>query len=108
MSNHLQVLVDNKVDEDVLLLAPDFIRNRQQDLFTLKAAYAMKDFEAIGKICQKLKGFSTPFGFTKLEFLAHQLEIATIAKNPKLMDSTFSDIQSYISDKSQKLEELIG
>lgn len=106
MKNALEALVDHKVDADILKLAPDFIRNRQQDIQTLKSAYSMRDYETIAKICHKLKGFSSPFGFSDLEVLAHNLESASKSQNLQDLESHFSNIQSYIATKSEKLARL--
>ncbi len=106
MKSQLEQLVDHKVDADILKLAPDFIRNRQQDIQTLISAYAMRDYELIAKVCHKLKGFSTPFGFSDLEILAQKLESASKSHNLKDLESHFTNIQSYIATKSEKLAQL--
>ena len=102
----LEGLVDTKVDADILKMAPDFIRSRQQDLQLLKSAYEHKDYETIAKVCHKLKGFSTPFGFTDLETLAIRLGEAAKSKDIKALDPHYAQMESYITKKTQQLLQL--
>lgn len=102
----LEGLVDTKVDADILKLAPDFIRNRQQDLKLIKSAYEQKDYDTIASVCHKLKGFATPFGFTNLEAIATKLEEASKARNQEALDPHYSQIEIYINEKNEQLLKL--
>lgn len=106
MKNSLEGLVDSKVDPDILKLAPDFIKNREQDLKQMKSAFAVRDYDTIAKICHKLKGFSSPFGFSNLEQLAQNLEAATKSKASSDIETHFHSIDKYISSKCEQLSKL--
>ena len=63
------------VDEFLIDLIPNFIKNKIAELAILKTAVKIKDFDAIKKIGHNWKGVCSSYGFTYLGETGKQFEL---------------------------------
>lgn len=67
------------VDQDIVDLAENFLRNRRGEVQDAHAAVAICDLGALRRIGHALKGTAGSFGFRDLSAVGADLEAATIA-----------------------------
>lgn len=68
-----------EADPDLEPLMTGFLRNRQYDITTIKAALVQNDFETVARTAHTMKGVGAGYGFDFITEVGDQLEQAAKA-----------------------------
>ncbi|SRR6056297_1207302 len=91
---------DNKVyiDQDLEILIPGYLENREEDTVKIKKLISEKDFDKIRVIGHSMKGSGGGYGFDYITEIGREIETAAgnqkITKIEKLVD----DLEKYLND----------
>lgn len=76
----------------------EFLTERKAELILLWSALERHDFEVLGQMGHKWKGFSAPYGFQELAELAIKLEGASLLSDNSLCLSLLNEISAYLGN----------
>ena len=91
---------DNKVyiDQDLEILIPGYIENREEDIKKIKELISEEDFDKIRVIGHSMKGSGGGYGFDYITEIGREIETAAgnqkISKIEKLLD----DLEKYLNN----------
>ncbi len=77
----------------------DFLTSRETELSELQSALSRADFAEVMSLAHKWKGFSAPYGFGHLGFLAAELEEAARDASLDLCQALAQEISDYLRSK---------
>ena len=83
-------------DEDVLELAPGYLKNRRKELAVLRDAAAQGDFETLRGLGHKMKGSGGGFGFDRITELGGNLESFAKAQDMAAVEREIAALQNYL------------
>lgn len=76
-----------------------FLLSRQAELDLMKNALVQLDFTTLSQIAHQWKGFSVPYGFGSLEYLARKLEQCARDAQVEDCEHILSEVNHYLNHK---------
>jgi CheY-like chemotaxis protein len=84
------------LDQDVVALLPDYIRNRQKDLSDMRAAWLAGDRATVTAIGHRVKGSAGAFGLDQLGLIAGRLEAGTGEGRGEDVEAALSEFEDFL------------
>jgi CheY-like chemotaxis protein len=84
------------LDETLLPLIPEYLRNRKKDIQKIKKALDNNDFDKIEDLGHKMKGSGKCYGFEKISMLGHQIEVSAKEKKSMEIKRSLVQMQDYM------------
>jgi HPt (histidine-containing phosphotransfer) domain-containing protein len=85
------------VAKDLEDLIPVFIKNRQKELESLRAALNAADFEALRQLGHRMKGVGSSYGFQHVSVLGKRIEDGARSADRSSIEDCVADYASYLS-----------
>ena len=85
------------VAKDLEDLVPTFMKNRNKELETLRAALAGGDFQQLRQLGHRMKGVGISYGFDKVSLLGKQIEDGAKAEDRPALDAIIADYADYLA-----------
>lgn len=85
-----------KIPEELMDIAPGYLKKRIRDLEVLKDALNRKDWETVANLSHKTKGTAAAYGFTRLGELAKSLENAAKSKVFTTTEQVLAEMKSHL------------
>ena len=85
------------VAKDLEDLVPTFMKNRNKELETLRAALAGGDFEQLRQLGHRMKGVGSSYGFENVSLLGKQIEDGARAKGRTALDACIVEYTDYLA-----------
>ena len=85
------------VAKDLEDLVPTFMKNRNKELETLRAALAGGDFQQLRQLGHRMKGVGISYGFDKVSLLGKQIEDGAKAEDRPVLDASIADYADYLA-----------
>jgi HPt (histidine-containing phosphotransfer) domain-containing protein len=85
------------VAKDLEDLVPTFMKNRNKELETLKAALAAGDFDQMRQLGHRMKGVGNSYGFEKVSLLGKQVEDIAKAGNREALTACLAEYADYLA-----------
>lgn len=93
MNNKIKVVVDKDLED----LIPVFLKNRQKEVQTLKAAAAAADFEQLRQLGHRMKGVGNSYGFAQVSVFGRQIEEGARSGDRAALDACIASYSDYLS-----------
>jgi len=90
-------LITVTVAKDLEDLIPAFMKNRNKELETLRAALAAGDMEQLRQLGHRMKGVGISFGFDKVSVLGKQIEDSAKATDPASLEAHIAQYTEYLA-----------
>jgi PAS domain S-box-containing protein len=90
------------IDPDLLPLIPNYLKNRESDIATMKQALNEDDFELIHRLGHSMKGSGGGYGLDKISAIGLQLERLAKLSNREAVREQIEDLQQYTAMLSQR------
>lgn len=90
------------LDETLLPLIPEYLRNRKEDIQKIKKALDNNDFDRIEDLGHKMKGSGKCYGFEKISMLGHQIEVSAKRKRSMEIKRSLGQMQDYLFNLSSE------
>jgi HPt (histidine-containing phosphotransfer) domain-containing protein len=84
-------------------LVPEFLLKRKNELQELESYIQNKDFNKIGQLTHKWKGYSAPYGFGQLGRLANEMNILCEEKDLSKYQDILGKMKDYLSKKEKQI-----
>ena len=94
-----------KIDPDLEDLIPDYLKNRRNDIETMRSDLSSGDFETIRITGHSMKGSGGGYGFDHITEIGKCIEDAAKAKNEDEINKQISELASYLDRVSVVYEE---
>lgn len=85
------------VDKDLEDLIPVFIKNRQKEVESLRAALNAADFEQLRQLGHRMKGVGSSYGFKHVSAFGKQIEEGARSANRSSIEGCIADYATYLS-----------
>ena len=85
------------VEKDLEELIPLFLKNRGQEVETLRAALAADDFEQLRQIGHRMKGSGSSYGLEQMSVLGTQIEEGAKACDRARIEARIAEYAEYLS-----------
>ena len=85
------------VKKDLEDLIPLFLKNRRQDVETLRVALAGGDFEQLRQLGHRMKGAGSSYGFEQVSVLGKQIEEGAKACDHAGLEALIAKYAEYLS-----------
>ncbi len=85
------------VAKDLEDLIPTFMRNRQKEVETLRAALAAADFEQLRQLGHRMKGVGNSYGFSRVSTLGKQIEDGARSGDRAALEARIAEYGDYLS-----------
>ena len=85
------------VAKDLADLIPVFIKNRQKELETLRAALAAADFDQLRQLGHRMKGVGNSYGFATVSELGKRIEDGAKRADVPSVDACIGEYADYLS-----------
>ena len=85
-----------QVDPDLKDLIPGFLRNRHDDVVTLRAALERSDWETLRRLGHRLRGSGGGYGFDPITDMGESLEAAAKRQDPAAIRKATDDLATYL------------
>lgn len=86
-----------KIDEDLFDLVPGYLKNREQDIESLRESLAMGDFEAIRIKGHSMKGSGGGYGFDEISKIGGLIEKAAKENDGVAIGELISRLADYLA-----------
>lgn len=86
-----------KVAKDLEDLIPVFMKNRQKELETLRAAVGAADYEQLRQLGHRMKGVGNSYGFAYVSVLGKRIEDAARAADQGALKTCVDDYADHLS-----------
>ena len=86
-----------KVAKDLEDLIPVFMKNRQKELETLRAAVGAADYEQLRQLGHRMKGVGNSYGFAHVSVLGKRIEDAAKASDQGALNACVDDYADHLS-----------
>ncbi len=85
------------VAKDLEDLIPTFMKNRQKEIETLRAALAAGDMEQLRQLGHRMKGVGTSYGFEQVSALGKQIEDGAKATDRAGLEARIAEYTDYLA-----------
>jgi HPt (histidine-containing phosphotransfer) domain-containing protein len=85
------------VAKDLEDLIPTFMKNRGNELATLRNALASGDFEKMRQIGHRMKGVGISYGFDKVSQLGKDIEDGAKRSNRAALENSIGEYDTYLA-----------
>lgn len=85
------------VAKDLEDLIPMFMKNRNKELETLRAALAAGDMEQLRQLGHRMKGVGNSYGFEKVSVLGNQIEGGAKATDLPGLEARIAEYTDYLA-----------
>ncbi len=86
-----------KVAKDLEDLIPVFMKNRLNEVDSLKAAVAAGDFEQLRQLGHRMKGVGNSYGFAQVSVIGERVEDAARAADKAALQQCVEEYAAYLS-----------
>ena len=87
-----------KIDEDLFDLVPGYLKNRQQDIESLREGLAQGDFENVRIMGHSMKGSGGGYGFNEITEIGGLIEKAAMGKDGVVIGELTSRLADYLAN----------
>ena len=95
-----------RIDKDLEDLIPNFIKNRENDLISLKEHLDKGEIKEIESIGHKVAGSSGGYGFIELGKIAKSIEMAAMDNDTEKIKTLISDYENHIHNVEVEFVEM--
>jgi HPt (histidine-containing phosphotransfer) domain-containing protein len=85
------------VTKDLEDLVPVFLKNRQKEIETLRAALAARDFEQLRQVGHRMKGVGNSYGFAQVTAIGKQIEDGAKACDGAAIEARLAEYVDYLA-----------
>jgi HPt (histidine-containing phosphotransfer) domain-containing protein len=85
------------VDKELEDLIPVFIKNRHQEVESLRAALDAADFEKLRQLGHRMKGVGSSYGFKHVSAIGKQIEECARRADRSTIEGYIADYAAYLS-----------
>ena len=93
MNNKIKVVVDKDLQD----LIPVFLKNRQKELQTLRAAWAAADFEQLRQLGHRMKGVGNSYGFEQVSEFGKEIEDGARSGDRAVLERCIAAYEDYLA-----------
>lgn len=93
MNNKIKVVVDKDLED----LIPVFLKNRQKEVQTLRAAWAAADFEQLRQLGHRMKGVGNSYGFEQVSNIGRQIEEGARRGDRTALEGCIAGYEDYLA-----------
>lgn len=86
-----------RVEKDLAGLIPDFLRNREEDVRSLREALAKNDFKTVWNLGHNLKGTGGSYGFGAITRMGTDMEKAASAGDGAAAQRLTDELADFLS-----------
>ena len=90
---HITIPVARGVED----LIPTFMKNRAEEIVTLRDALAAGDYEQLGRLGHRMKGVGEPYGFDMVSALGKQIEADARAGDQAALTQRLAEYADYLA-----------
>lgn len=104
----MQIQIDwnlEKPDPALTSFIAGFHEKRKKELVDVQAYVETKNFTGLAQLAHNWKGYSRPYGYVGLEFLAKALEKAAKDQNQEECRDVIEQVATYLDLKEARLNE---
>src|SRR5918995_1424665 len=85
------------VARDIEDLIPVFLKNRQNEVETLRVALASADFEQLRQLGHRMKGVGNSYGFATVSVIGKQIEDGARSGDRAALESSIAGYADYLA-----------
>jgi len=96
--------IDNDIfiDDDLIDLMPEFIKNSRVEIETLKNAVEANDLEIVARMGHSLKGSGEAYGLKIISTIGKEIELSTKSNNSEFIEKLITNFENIINQIEKK------